>query len=117
MTSLKDLGDDAVLKALGARLARRRLDGDYTQQQLAERAGVGRRAVQRLEGGDPVTTVALTRVLRALDALAELDAGIPELGPSPLQALAREGRVRQRASGQSSKPAAAPGEFRWGRSS
>lgn len=116
MTSLQYLSDDAVLKALGERLARRRLDNDYTQKQLAERAGTGRRAVQRLESGDPVTTVAFIRVLRALDALAELDAGIPKVGPSPLQVLAGEGRVRRRASGQSAKAPAPPGEFRWGQS-
>ncbi len=114
MPSLKDLGDDAVLRALGERLTGRRLDRDYTQVQLAERAGVGRRAVQRLEAGEPVLTTALIRVLRALDALDELDAGIPELGPSPLQVLAREGHVRQRASGQASTPPTRPDEFRWG---
>ena len=114
MPSLQDIGDDAVLGALGERLTRRRLDRDYTQVQLAERAGVGRRAVQRLEAGEPVLTSALIRVLRALGALDELDSGIPELGPSPLQVLAREGQGRQRASGQRSKPASRTDEFRWG---
>lgn len=114
MTSLHDLGDRAVLETLGERLARRRLDRNYTQTRLAERAGVGRRAVQRLEGGDPVTTVALIRILRALDALDELDAAIPEPGPSPLQALEREGGQRQRASGRRHGPLPSPDEFQWG---
>lgn len=114
MATLHDLSDSAVLEALGERLARRRLDRDHTQTQLADRAGVGRRAVQRLEGGDPVTTVALVRILRALDALDELDAAIPEPGPSPLQALEREGRRRRRASGRRTGPPPRPGEFRWG---
>ena len=115
MTSFHDRSDRAVLETLGERLSRRRLDRNYTQAQLADRAGVGRRAVQRLEGGDPVTTVALVRILRALDALGDLDAAISEPGPSPLQALEREGRQRQRASGGRPGPPPRPGEFQWGK--
>jgi transcriptional regulator with XRE-family HTH domain len=117
MTRLQDLGDDAVLKALGERIARRRIDRDYTQRQLADRSGVGRSAIQRLEAGETVNSLILIRVLRALDVLDELDAGIPELGPSPVQVLRSEGRVRQRATGQWAKSAPPPrtGEFRWGK--
>lgn len=117
MTRLQDLGDDAALKALGERIARRRIDRDYTQRQLADRSGVGRRAIQRLESGETVTSLSLIRVLRALHALDVLDAGIPELGPSPVQVLRSAGRARQRATGQRAKSASPPqtGEFRWGK--
>lgn len=107
-----------MLRALGQRLARRRLEANLTQSQVAERAGVGRRAVQRLESGDPVTTVALVRILRALDALDDLDGVLPEPGPSPLAALERERGRRQRASGDRRTPERPPrpsaGDFRWG---
>jgi transcriptional regulator with XRE-family HTH domain len=50
----------------------RRLRG-LTQSQLADRAGVSRRTVIRLEKGDgSVSTESLLRVLRALGVLAEL---------------------------------------------
>ena len=44
---------------------------DLTQQQLAERAGVGRETVVRVEQGDP--KVALDNVFRILHALGVLD--------------------------------------------
>lgn len=113
--SFQELADDAVLKALGARFAQRRLDRDLSQALLAERAGVARGVVQRLELGLPVTTVTLVRVARALDALDELDAGVPELGPSPLQALARDSGRRKRASGRGVTPEPGTTEFKWGR--
>jgi transcriptional regulator with XRE-family HTH domain len=115
MASLQNLADAAVLKTLGERLAQRRLDRNLTQAHLARHAGVARGAVQRLELGEPVTTVTLIRVMRALDALDELDSGIPELGPSPLQALERQRGQRKRASGRRSEPRPRDGEFRWGR--
>jgi transcriptional regulator with XRE-family HTH domain len=66
----------AVLRALddtGSSLAAwRRLRG-LTQAQLADRAGVGRNTVLRLEKGDGgVSTENLLRVLRALGILDEL---------------------------------------------
>jgi transcriptional regulator with XRE-family HTH domain len=113
---MRQMGDGAVLREFGDRLARRRLSRDLTQQQLADRAGVGRRAVQRLEGGQPVTTVALVRILRELEELDALDSAFPEPGPSPLEALRRQGRQRRRASGihGASEVDVEPAEFRWG---
>jgi transcriptional regulator with XRE-family HTH domain len=114
MPPLQNLGDDAALRTLGQRLAQRRLDRNVTQAQLAERAGVARGVLQRLELGRAVTTVNLVRVLRALDALGELDAAIPELRPSPLQALEHAGRQRKRARGPRDEPRPGQGEFKWG---
>jgi transcriptional regulator with XRE-family HTH domain len=113
--SFQNLGDDGVLKALGKRFAERRLDRNLTQAQLGKRAGVARGVVQRLELGQAVTTLNLVRVMRALDALDELDGGIPELGPSPLQALERDRGQRKRASGRRMGPRPLDGEFEWGR--
>lgn len=100
MALRNDLTDEAVLAELGARLARRRLALALTQAQLAEAAGVGKRTVERLEAGASVQLVSLVRVLRALDLLASLDAWLPAVRPGPLDLLEREGRVRQRASGE-----------------
>ena len=94
------LTDETILSELGERLARLRLSRDLTQLQLGESAGVGRRLVQRLEAGEPVTTTNLVRVLRALDALDALDRLIAESAPSPVEELKLRGRQRQRASGE-----------------
>lgn len=113
----EQLTDDAVLAELGARLARARLERNLTQQKLAQEAGVERKAVLRLEAGDPVMATSLIRVLRALGLLGVLDRLVPEQGPSPIELLELHGKERQRASG---KRRVHPGEgdgaapWRWG---
>ncbi len=91
--------DDAVLAEMGRRLARTRLEGDLSQEQLSERAGVSKATVERLEAGSPVKSTSLIRVLRSLGRLDALDRLVPEPPPSPLQRLRTGGRQRRRASG------------------
>ena len=98
-TSILDT-DDAVLAALGERLAQRRLRRDLTQQQLADEAGVSRRTLVRLEAGESTQLTNLVRVLRALGLLENLPALVPAPGPSPLQQLRNRGKRRKRASGK-----------------
>ena len=73
------------------RLARR-----ITQAQLAERAGVSRNTVSRIERGDP--GVAFGQIIRILAALGRDDLfdRLVELKDPPVEALA-ESRKRQRA--------------------
>ncbi len=91
--------DPAILAELGRRLRRLRLNRDVTQIDLAARAGVSRSVVQSIERGDDATLGSLLRVLRALGALDQLDAFLPDPGISPLQLARLRGRRRQRASG------------------
>lgn len=102
------LTDETVLRELGNRLARVRLQRNLTQRQLAEEAGVDRKAVLRLEAGEPVQLITLVRVLRALGQLASLDALVASPQPSPMELLQLHGRTRQRArpaSGDAVRPA------------
>jgi transcriptional regulator with XRE-family HTH domain len=92
--------DEAVLAELGARLERTRLERDMSQLELAAEAGVERKSVQRMEGGEPVRLVSFVRVLRALDLLDALDRLVPEPLPSPIELLKLHGRRRRRASGE-----------------
>lgn len=48
----KDTTDEAVLRELGRRLAQVRLGKNLTQAQLAAKAGVSKRTVERLEVGE-----------------------------------------------------------------
>lgn len=101
MTKMNDynlLTDDGILKAIGRRLARRRIDLQLTQAHLAEQAGVSKRTVERIEAGAPAQSVSLVRILRVLGLLKGLDQLIPETGPSPMELLKLKGKERQRAS-------------------
>lgn len=92
--------DEAVLTEIGKRLARHRIVQGLTQAELAEEAGIGKRTLERVEAGQTAQLSTLIRILRALDLFARLDAMLPEAETRPLEAVARKGRKRQRASGR-----------------
>lgn len=114
MTFRAENTDEHLLAELGARVAAERLAQNLTQAELAERAGLGLRTVQRLEAGASATQLSgLLRVLRVLGLVERLATLLPEPRPSPV-ALARErGRRRRRASPR--KPRGAREEpWTWG---
>ncbi len=95
--SLADLQTDAaVLSELGRRLARHRLERNWTQVELAARAGLGQATVQRVERGDSVQLTSMVKLLRALDLLRELDSAIPATIELPIAQLERERRIGRR---------------------
>jgi transcriptional regulator with XRE-family HTH domain len=91
-----DLTDAALLREIGERLERRRIDADFTQAQLAEEAGISKRTVERIEAGHSTDFVMLLRVLRVLKLLEGLDQLIPDQPQSPLTLLKSRGRDRKR---------------------
>ena len=92
------LTDDALLTALGERIARLRLSKNLTQQQLAEQAGLGLRTVQRLELGAAATQLSgFVRVCRVLGLVEKFEALVPDEAASPMGQLKQRGRNRQRA--------------------
>ena len=108
------LTDEAILEALGARLASARLARNLTQAALAEQAGVAKRTVERLEAGQSATQLSgFLRVCRALGLLEQLDALIPEGTLSPIAQLQRHTRKRQRATGHKAAEAGAR-QWTWG---
>ena len=105
--------DEVILRELGERLARVRLERNLTQAGLAEQAGVSKRTVERMEAGGVTQLVNLVRVCRVLDLLERFEALIPE-PVSPVAQLKQRGKERKRAS--SSKAATArAGKWQWGR--
>ena len=100
MKIAENLADDAILKELGVRLVRRRLDANMTQAELAEKAAVVKRTVERMEEGGPTQLLNLVRICRALELVLQIIALVPESVASPLALLKLKGRERQRASGQ-----------------
>jgi transcriptional regulator with XRE-family HTH domain len=99
------LTDESVLSELGARLERVRLERNLTQRELAAKAGVAYKAIQRIEAGESVKLTSFIRVLRGLGLLDALDRLVPEPAPSPIELLKLHGRRRQRASGARRKSA------------
>ena len=97
MKIIQTLTDDAVLNEFGERLASRRLQREQTQAALAKEAGVSLSTVTRIEAGRSAEFTSIVRLTRALGLLANLDAVIPEAGPTPMERLRFREKRRQRA--------------------
>jgi transcriptional regulator with XRE-family HTH domain len=109
------LTDQAILEQLGSRLARVRVDLDLTQAALAEKSGVAKRTIERLESGQAATQLSgFLRVCRALGLLERFEVLLPEPVPSPMAQIRQLGRKRQRATGKKKTAAAQPKTWTWG---
>jgi len=114
---LTDLHTDAaVLAEVGRRIARHRLERNWTQADLAREAGIGQATVQRVEGGKSVQITSIVKLLRTLGLLEGLDAAIPESVRLPIAQLERERRrTRQRARARHGTPQSPRGKpWTWG---
>jgi len=94
----KLMSDDAILAELGRRLARRRIDLQLTQADLAHEAGISKRTVERIEAGASAQMASIIRISRVLDLAPGLDQLIPPAGPRPMDLVKIKGKRRQRAS-------------------
>ncbi len=92
------LTDDAILAEIGSRIARRRLELQLTQSDVAEQAGIGKRTLERVEAGASAQLSNIIRILRVLELVEGLEGVIPDEQPRPMELLKRKGKVRQRAS-------------------
>ena len=104
---LKQMTDDMVIKSIGEYIRSVRLDTNWTQEQLGDRAGIHRTTIRDLELGKRSTLVTLIQVLRSLDELGVLKnfKVNKELSPLELASLDADERKRARRSkaGQSTK--------------
>ena len=106
-------GDSAILKQLGKNLADHRINQNFTQARLADESGISKRTLERMESGESIQFISLIRVLRALGMIENLNALIPELGPSPIQLIDSKGSMRKRASSVNANQAAEK-QWKWG---
>lgn len=97
MKLTKNLTDDAILAELGRRLARRRIERELTQAELARQAGVSKRTLERIEAGGSSQASNLIRVLRVLDLVDALEGAIPEPTARPMELLGHRRKKRVRA--------------------
>lgn len=75
--------DEGLLVEMGVRLAQVRIQLNLTQAELARRAGVGKRTLERLEAGETTQTRTLLRILRELNLLPMLEVLLPEPSARP----------------------------------
>lgn len=90
----KLMTDAAILAELGKRLARRRLDSQLTQAELAREAGISKRTVERMEAGASAQMSSLIRICRVLDLIPGLDQFIPPSGLRPMDLIKTNGQER-----------------------
>lgn len=100
----------AIAEALGERLKQARLNADMTQVEVAEQAGISRKAVLNAEKGK-VQLETLIAIMGALRLTGQLDNFLPVQEVSPIQLAKLQGRKRQRASGQRSSNVQEPSEW------
>lgn len=88
---------DEILRELGRRISRYRLQQNRTLQDVAAEAGISYRTAVRAEAGQRPTLATVVKILRALGRLDALDAFLPAPLVSPLQLAEMRGEERQRA--------------------
>ena len=101
---IKDnLTDSSILKEIGERINKRRLELNLTQEQLAHEAGISKRTLERLEDGFSIHLSNFLRLLRKLRLLNRIETLIPETKPKPMELLKNKGKERKRAYSKKSK--------------
>jgi transcriptional regulator with XRE-family HTH domain len=97
------MSDPAIVKELCGILKQVRLQQNITQEQLAEKAGLSRSAISKMETGkSTVELLTLIQVLRALQQLHLLDTWKVTATISPLLIAKFTSKGRLRASGSTS---------------
>lgn len=98
------MSDPAIVKELCGILKQVRLQQNITQEQLAEKAGLSRSAISKMETGrSTIELLTLIQVLRVLQQFHLLDTWKVSANLSPLQMAKLTGKGRVRASGSNSK--------------
>lgn len=92
----EEMSPYAISQELGSRLKQARLNLNITQQEVADRAGLERKAIVNAEKGQ-TTLINLVSILMVLGLTEKLDLFIPQVLVSPVQLLKLEGKKRRRA--------------------
>lgn len=95
---------DVVLKEIGVRLTRQRMLAKLTQAGLAEKAGVSKRTVERIEAGSSIQLSTMIQVLRVFGLLESFGLALEaESAEVPAKKKATAVRVEKSPSAEPSK--------------
>ncbi|NQT62828.1 MAG: transcriptional regulator [Candidatus Marinimicrobia bacterium] len=87
---------DAVLKEIGARLTQQRVLAKLTQAGLAEKAGVSKRTVERIEAGSSIQVSTMIQVLRVFKLLEPFGLALTtDKAEAPVKKKAKAVRVEK----------------------
>lgn len=104
MAKYTPFSDNAVLNEFGKRIAGARLNNNWTQADLANKAGVSKSTVEHIEKGQSTQLLNMIKILRALGHLNQFISIVPELGPSPMELLAASRKQQASKRKRASKP-------------
>ncbi len=90
------LSNTNVVREIGIRLKRERLNKKMTQQQLAVKAGISLFTVAQIEKGNSVSISMLIAVMRVLRLLDNLELLLPGTSISPVALLNQSQKVIKR---------------------
>lgn len=95
-TRWQAMSDIALARNIGAFVRHARQRRQWTQDMLADKAGLSRSTVSLLERGEPVQLLSLLRVLRVLELLHVMDGFVVTETPSPLAIARMQRSARKR---------------------
>ena len=93
--------DGVVVKTLCQSIKQMRLNKNLSQEDLAERSGVSRITISRMETGKAINLLTLVQLLRALESLELLNYLNIEPEISPLMVMEERAKYRKKASPKS----------------
>ena len=95
MNAVDDTSDSALLKEIGRRIAYLRISARMKQEELAEKAGLSRYALSRLENGaGGIRLDSFLSVLRCLNVLNKLSLVLPPPTLTPIQIAEMNRRIK-----------------------
>ena len=97
------------IKELGRRIKYYRIMREMSQQELADKTGISKRSISRLEQGESVQLTSLLRILMALDLGDNIELLVPDQTKRPSFYLEKPENISKRVRKRSEKKS-----FTWG---
>ncbi len=92
-----------ILIEIGSRIKQHRIKINLTQLELANKTGLSRVAISKIERGNGANLSSLIQILRMLDLLQNMEYLFPADEISPIELIKLKGKKRKRASSKKNK--------------